>query len=94
MEGELRLIKNGLPEEGGVPAEIATEQGVNSVFAYSIPPRSLRIITGRGESGEIITGHADIVPASGSSTPASFAVLTLSENNGLLKTTVEAQEPA
>jgi hypothetical protein len=92
LAGEIRLFKNTTGEEPGVPAEIATDKGVGSVFPYSIPPRGLYKLVGRGESGETSSGHADIVPAEGSMTPLAYGVINFT-GTGLLATTIEAVEP-
>jgi len=90
--GEIRLFKNADPDQPGVPAEISTEKGVNSVFPYSIPPRGLFKLIGRGESGDTASGYADIVPLDGSNAPLAYAIVVFS-GSGLLETTVEAVEP-
>jgi hypothetical protein len=92
IEGEVRLYRNGPAGEPGVPVEIPTELGVNSVFSYSIPRRSMQAIFTRGESSELITGFADIVPHPGNTTPFSFALLTHTGTGGYMRTTVEALE--
>lgn len=95
LEGELRLVRSGpAPGDPGRPAELVTEQGIASVFPYSIPPRGVQKVFSRGESSEIVTGHADIVPSPGFNVPAGFAILGFTENNGVLKTTVGAEVPA
>jgi hypothetical protein len=65
IAGEIRLFKNGEPGQPGVPSEIATEQGLGSVFPYSIPPRGQFILAGRGETGDIGVMFAEIVPTEG-----------------------------
>jgi hypothetical protein len=89
MEGEVRFFKSDPSGGPGVPAELA---GLGSILSYSIPARAVRAIATRGESAELVAGRADVVPTAGSNTPATFALLTFTEN-GILKTTVEAQEP-
>lgn len=92
ITGEIRLFKNGEAGQPGVPAEIATEKGINSVFAYSIPPRGLFKVIGRGESGDTTSGYADIVPLNGSYAPLAYGIVSFA-TGGLLSTTVEAVEP-
>src|SRR5204863_2566844 len=75
LTGEIRLFKNTTGDEPGVPAEVSTEKGVNSVFAYSIPPRGLYKLVSRGESGDTASGHADIVPLDGSGTPLAYGMI-------------------
>ena len=92
LTGEIRLFKNTTADQPGVPAEISTEKGVNSIFSYSIPPRGLYKLLGRGETGETATGHADIMPTDGSNAPLAYAIIVYN-TGGLLATTVEAVEP-
>ncbi len=92
VTGEIRLFKNTEADQPGVPAEIATEKGVDSVFSYSIPPRGLYKLVGLGESGDTSSGYADIVPLDGSSAPLAYATVSFSSDT-LLATTVEAVEP-
>ena len=74
ITGEIRLFKNGEPGEPGVPMEIASEQGVGSVFAYSIEPRSVYSFIGRGEAGETTAGFAEIVPTPGENAPLAHGI--------------------
>ncbi|HVQ64395.1 MAG TPA: SBBP repeat-containing protein [Terriglobia bacterium] len=92
ITGEIRLFKNGQPGEPGVPMEIASEQGVGSVFAYSIEPRSVFSFIGRGEAGETTAGFAEIVPTPGENAPLAHAILNFS-HIGFLSTAVEGVEP-
>jgi hypothetical protein len=92
MDGELRLFKKNPAGGPGIPAVIGAEQGTDSVFPYSIPPRTSRVITTRGESAELVSGRAEVVAATGSNTPAAFALLSYTEQ-GLTRTTVPGQTP-
>jgi hypothetical protein len=92
INGEIRLFKNTTEGQPGVPAEISSERGVSSVFAYSIPPRGLYRMVGRGESPDLATGYADIVPLDGSYAPFAYGTILLS-TEFLLETSVEAVEP-
>ena len=92
ITGEIRLFKNGEPGQPGVPMEIASEQGVGSVFAYSIEPRGVFSFIGRGEAGETTAGFAEIVPTPGENAPQAHAILNFS-NVGFLSTAVEGVEP-
>jgi hypothetical protein len=93
VSGEVRLFKNGEPGQRGVQAEIATERGISSVFAFTIAPRGLFTLIGRGESADTISGFAEIVPAEGSNAPFAHATL-LFNGSGIAATTVEAIDPA
>ena len=93
ISGEIRLFTSPVPDQPGVPFEVSSDQGLGSVFTYSIEPRSLFTIEGRGENGEIRAGFAEIVPSSGSSSPLAHAIVS-STNVGLLQTTVEGVRAA
>ncbi len=92
LTGEIRLFKNAADGQPGVPAEVSTEKGVSSVFAYSIPPRgAYRLIT-RGEAAETASGYAEIVPLEGSWAPFASGSIVLS-GDYLLDTSVDAMLP-
>ena len=93
ITGEIRLFQSAGPDQPGVPLEVSTEQGLGSVFSYTIEPRSLFTLVGRGETGDTRSGFAEIVPTPGSFAPLAHATVS-STNVGFLSTTVEAVEPA
>lgn len=92
ISGELRLYQSVDPGQPGVAAEISTDQGVGSVFPYSIEPRGLFTLNTRGESAALTVGFAHIVPSSGSSAPLAYGTLSFS-GDGFLVTTVEGVNP-
>jgi hypothetical protein len=86
ITGEIRLFKNGEPGQPGVPASIASEQGINSVFTYSIPPRASYLLVGRGEAADVTSGYADIVPTNDSFAPHAFATIHFSSTPAMVPT--------
>jgi hypothetical protein len=88
VTGEIRFFKQGLPDEPGLPFEVETDKGLASVFTYSIEPRQSYTLASHSAPVEIIAGHVDIVPASGSFAPHAYAVLNFADNP-LLTATVE-----
>jgi hypothetical protein len=86
ITGQIRLFKNGEPGQPGVPAVIASEVGVNSVFTYSIPPRAQYLLIGRGEAGDVTSGYADIVPTDDSFAPHAFATIHFVSTPALVPT--------
>jgi Beta-propeller repeat len=92
VTGEIRLSKNDQPGEPGVPMEIQTDQGTNSVFSYSIEPRALYTLTGNGAASDLTTGFAEIVPSPGSFAPLAYGTLVWTDS-AFAASTVEAVEP-
>ena len=92
ITGEIRLFRNALPGEPGVPAEMQTDQGQSSVFSYSIEPRALYTLIGSGAPAELWTGFAEVVPSAGSMVPLAYAILNGTDHAGFTATTVEAVE--
>ena len=88
VTGEIRFFKEGPPGEPGLPFEVETDKGSASVFSYSIEPRESYTLASHSAPVEIVAGHVDIVPASGSFAPHAYAILNYADN-GLLTTTVE-----
>jgi len=62
-------------------------------FLYSIPPRALFKLIGRGESGDITAGYADIIPTDDSYAPLAYGQV-LFTGTSLTDTTVEAVAPS
>jgi hypothetical protein len=92
ITGEIRFFKQGTPGQPGIPAELATELGPNSVFAYSIEPRGLFTLNTQGVSPSLTVGFAHIVPSTGSNAPHAYETLVYS-GAGFVSTTVESVDP-
>jgi len=88
INGEIRFTKESLPGEPGLPFEVQTDKGTGSVFSYSIEPRQSYSLASHSAPVEIVGGHVDVVPTSGSFAPLAYAVLGFAENP-LLTVTVE-----
>jgi hypothetical protein len=90
--GEIRLFKNSTEGQPGIPAEVSSEKGVSSVFAYSIAPRSAYRLITRGEASDTAIGYAEIVPLEGSWAPFAFGSIVLT-GDYLLNSSVDATQP-
>ena len=98
LTGEVRFFGPGNTAEVG-PMDITTGDVINglvtqSVYPYEIPPRTVRRIITASAGETLVSGFATVVPALGTNTPASYAIVSLTEGDATtVQTTVESQEP-
>ena len=89
ITGEIRLYKSSDdPTAPGVPADVSTDQGLGSVFPYSIEPRGTFNLTSRAETGVLGVGFAQVFPTNGSSAPLAYDTISLT-GDGFMTTTIE-----
>jgi Beta-propeller repeat len=107
VRGQIRFVGHGSPTNPPQGVVVGNDSGDNSVFEYDIQPRGFVQLQTNGLMENLSSGSVQIVPFSGSHTPAAFALLSDfivdqaataaagdTRGNTVFETSVEGQLPA